>query len=648
MARVRACIFESVESRRLLTTTFDTTFDGDGKLDPAVIIGQTTMTLRPASVLDVLALSNGKSIVVGEGEHNGAITGFIARLNANGTLDTTFGTNGVSYPPAYMYNGFAYPSYNQVRADGSGRLYVVANGFLGRYTSAGQLDTTYGNAPVIAGQIGGPGFATVGVNDIDVDTAGNVYSGWNTLVGSPLIDGQYMLRVLSTGLVDTAYIANPGMTAKKLTTPSFSAYPGTSHIDVALTPRYVNGKILGMGYVRYNFAVPQGADAAWESNTVIVRWNLDGSLDTTFGTQGIIEKNLQLNTATNSTNESAALATVLADGRLRVAIYTDNAPNFSNPGQTYIAGFTASGKADTAFGSTIRDGVFGISTSLKIIGDLDLAPSNRVLVMGSLAPRTTETDVRGMVIDETGKIGAADTFVLGSGLESRASIASNGRIIATTGSRTTNSTFSQFLAATLGQLTTTPNTTLTKPAAPTNLAGTYNGKVNLTWKDNATNETNYIVQRRQSGATTWTTLATLAANTSAYTDASTVANTTYDYQVLAKNTAGSVASNVISLKTVVITVTAPKAPTNVKSTIQTSPFGVKVTWTDNATNETSYIVQRRYAGVTTWTTLGTIAANSSSYIDKTALRNVTYEYIVVAVNSGGKGTSATLKVVTPK
>ena len=95
----------------------------------------------------------------------------------------------------------------------------------------------------------------------------------------------------------------------------------------------------------------------------------------------------------------------------------------------------------------------------------------------------------------------------------------------------------------------TPAVTL--PKAPSSLTATAlsAGKgVSLAWKDNATNEDGFQIER-QTGST-WQVLATVAANTKTFTDASAARRTTYTYRVLAFNVAGgSPYSNQVSVTT---------------------------------------------------------------------------------------------------
>lgn len=84
------------------------------------------------------------------------------------------------------------------------------------------------------------------------------------------------------------------------------------------------------------------------------------------------------------------------------------------------------------------------------------------------------------------------------------------------------------------------------PGAPTSLAQTFNGNVNLTWNDNSIDETNFRIERRgYMGA--WGTLSTVGANVTSYTDGSPILGIN-DYRVFAYNAAGdSLPSNVVTV-----------------------------------------------------------------------------------------------------
>ena len=91
------------------------------------------------------------------------------------------------------------------------------------------------------------------------------------------------------------------------------------------------------------------------------------------------------------------------------------------------------------------------------------------------------------------------------------------------------------------------------------------------------------------------------------------------------------------------TVTTPSAPSNVVATNVTGT--VKLTWTDNATNETSYRIDRAI-GAGTYATIATLAADVTSYTDSTVAASTIYNYKVSAVNSAGPGSSE-VSITTP-
>src|SRR5215468_9817600 len=75
------------------------------------------------------------------------------------------------------------------------------------------------------------------------------------------------------------------------------------------------------------------------------------------------------------------------------------------------------------------------------------------------------------------------------------------------------------------------------PAAPTSLAATAvsSSQVNLTWVDNSSNETGFIVQSGPSSTGPWTQIASLGASSTSYANTGLSAGTTYYYRVYAYN-----------------------------------------------------------------------------------------------------------------
>jgi hypothetical protein len=177
------------------------------------------------------------------------------------------------------------------------------------------------------------------------------------------------------------------------------------------------------------------------------------------------------------------------------------------------------------------------------------------------------------------------------------------------------------------------------PAAASGLTATQNGPAaDLVWNDNASSEFQYQVERAAVGSAAWIPMATLLANATQYSDATAGANASWQYRVIAVGQNGQSTSNVAVLTA------PPAAPTGLTANARAAA-PVTLNWTDNATNETSYLVQRAPAGTATWTTLtSTLAANTRTYTDSTAVAATAYDYRVAAVNAAGQVFSNTVSV----
>ena len=97
---------------------------------------------------------------------------------------------------------------------------------------------------------------------------------------------------------------------------------------------------------------------------------------------------------------------------------------------------------------------------------------------------------------------------------------------------------------------------------------------------------------------------------------------------------------------VVVSIVDPfvlNAPSNL--TGQANGFEVQLSWSDNSTNEDSFIVERgvKFRGRTNFVTIATLVSNSTNYKDVVDEKG-DYSYRVTAVNSSNSATSQTIKV----
>jgi hypothetical protein len=181
----------------------------------------------------------------------------------------------------------------------------------------------------------------------------------------------------------------------------------------------------------------------------------------------------------------------------------------------------------------------------------------------------------------------------------------------------------------------------TIPAAPSNLNAVGSSTllaVNLTWTDNATTETAYMVERSGNSGSTWSVLtSTLPANTQSYSDASVAPLTTYSWRVKATNASGSSGYSNTASATSPNGPPPPAAPSNLAATVSGGGNGQKIAlaWKNNATNAANYVVDRS-TDQSTWTRrTSTLAATATSYTDTGLQRTTKYYYRVGAVNASG-------------
>ncbi len=212
----------------------------------------------------------------------------------------------------------------------------------------------------------------------------------------------------------------------------------------------------------------------------------------------------------------------------------------------------------------------------------------------------------------------------------------------------------------------------TKPKTPSNLTGTLlNGprRIRLTWTNNALNSTGFQIERASdiNFTTGLMTPINIVGTVTTYTDSNGIANNTpYYYRVRAVNTVGDTTvyaapaigyptQTVMSDPSNIAELAPPQAPSNLVAT-QPGAAGSNVilTWTDNATNETNFTVQRSNNGVNGWTTLTTTVAASPgtgltvTYQNTNAQRGRTYYYQVMARNAFGTGAASNIASITTK
>ena len=173
------------------------------------------------------------------------------------------------------------------------------------------------------------------------------------------------------------------------------------------------------------------------------------------------------------------------------------------------------------------------------------------------------------------------------------------------------------------------------------------GTVHLAWNDNSIADTAYVVQRRI-GTGAWVNLTTIPIaltqqrNTGpmSYNDTTWTPSGVYEYRIAALNTVGyggSFPSMTAQSLSAAVGVSIPP-PTALSASLQSGPQ-VRLSWTDNALNETGFVVQRSANGGA-FAQIGTAPAKTNTgsvtFTDTGVSQGSTYDYRVAAVNAVGQ------------
>ena len=152
--------------------------------------------------------------------------------------------------------------------------------------------------------------------------------------------------------------------------------------------------------------------------------------------------------------------------------------------------------------------------------------------------------------------------------------------------------------------------------------------VGIYWTDTSDNESGFRIQRQVEGED-FSTIATVPAGTTSYSDSGLSPNTTYCYRVVAYNAAGEAISNVYC-------VTTPNAPPAAPSELEARATASEIylMWQDNSENEEGFIIERSQGGGP-FSEIARVGANVTSYVDTELPSGVTFCYRVCAYNGEG-------------
>ncbi|HEY6942028.1 hypothetical protein [Dokdonella sp.] len=321
-------------------------FDADGTPDasfgnipgiPGVLVLPDLVPLTGAGMQVIEAmvrLDDGSIVVAGTAQAFGPLRGFLVKLDAEGAMDTTFGTDGIQLVPEVYVHALAVDSQGRFVIAGEKSIDTVAHSYVARFDPNGAPDMTFGTDGGVvidwdgAGESRGGYLATLGLTDGDGILVGGGYEVYGAGMGSDYA----IARLDSTGAFDTAFA---GTGWRVFHRPDDSG----QIIDAIdrLLPTAGGGAVF-VGH--YQLDDGQGNTSI---ETVLGGIGADGSMDANFGSGGDGFQPVAI--APGSFTRYATGFVRQADGNLVASI------SYVGPESSFLAfRFTPDGTLDTSFG----------------------------------------------------------------------------------------------------------------------------------------------------------------------------------------------------------------------------------------------------------------------------------------------------------
>ncbi len=316
-------VFNNNSSKSYIQSAMQKTVNFDGLIDQTFgtnqnLLGSTYLnSIAPNTntnndqCTSIALQADGKIVMGGYTLLNGTAYRFAAaRLNADGSPDTTFGDNGSMY-----LTTIATDSYDDIcksialQADGKIVMggYTLLNGTAYRFAAArlnadGSPDTTFGDNGSMYLDTIAPESTRDECHSIALQTDGKIIMG-----GFTLVDNSYprfaAARLNTDGSPDTTFGDNGSMYLDAIA-------PGSTNDKCNSIALQANGKIVMGGFTLVDNSYPRFAAA---------RLNTDGSPDTTFGDNG----SMYLDPiAPNTNNDQCYSIVIQPDDKIVMGGYT--------------------------------------------------------------------------------------------------------------------------------------------------------------------------------------------------------------------------------------------------------------------------------------------------------------------------------------
>lgn len=354
-------------------------YNTDGSVDTTFGTNGYEITLSGDSSTGaaVAIQSDGKIVVAGSSQSSGANLALVARYTTSGVLDTTFNTSGIvttSIGTGATANSVVIQSDDKIVVAGGANFSGINQFMVARYTSSGSLDTAFDG--------GGsqPGVITTPINNQAVANAVALQSD-GSIIASGLTEGtntQFVsARYTTTGILDTSY-GTSGISALSIGSFAISTSNAIQSDD----------SILLVGNSGSN-------------NFAVARFTSTGAADSTFGTGGIVTTML-------GQESQASDILVQPDGKIIAVGNSD--------GEVTLVRYNTDGTLDTGFGASgVVTTQVGASSSAQ---GVSIQSDNNIVIGGvsdnnALVARYTSTGARDVsfAIDGIGAYPRGDSLV---------------------------------------------------------------------------------------------------------------------------------------------------------------------------------------------------------------------------------------------
>jgi uncharacterized delta-60 repeat protein len=354
MKQTKILIFSLLISLNIYAAegTLDPSFSGDGIV--TTDIPGTTFS----EINDIAIQQDGKIVAVGDAQEASAQM-TVARYNTNGSLDTTFGNNGI----VINIDGFLGSIGNSVAIQND-KIYVAGSGgtisdptvnfTVVRLNEDGTLDTTFNGVGFVKTDIG----TTSLINEIIVTDNAIYAGGQSTIAGITYFTvAKYNLN----GSLDTTFNASG----------SGSGVPGVvvTQIDASTDSR-INDIVLQDGKI---VAVGQ-TNIAGVTQIALARYNENGTLDTTFNSTGA-QPGVIIQTVPGFVT-SFGNGIALQNGQI---VIVGTAINAGSIASIVLVRYNIDGSLDTTFGN---DGIV-LTNGGSIGNDIEIQRDNKIVVAGA-------------------------------------------------------------------------------------------------------------------------------------------------------------------------------------------------------------------------------------------------------------------------